>query len=266
MSQIKVESLPVPLRMLVILAQHFWFIWCCFVFLFTGVVALACYVLIFNLLDDKRAIRYTYFVTHWWGRALMAGMLVRVTSEGKENVRTENGPYILVSNHLSMCDIPVCMAASPVSFSFLAKKEVDRIPVVGYLARNMHVYVDRKSKQSRAETAERMKAHINNGHSIMIYPEGTRNLTDKPLKSFYDGAFKLAIETQRPIAVVTLLGTHRITSGKEPYRASPAWVHCVWDEPVETNGMTMDDLDLLKEKVQNRMLRNLEEYYAEYPA
>jgi len=264
MQNVKVESLPTPLRFVVLLAQRIWFVWCCLAFLITGVVALCFYVLIFNLFSHQRASRYTYYVTKWWGKSLLAAMLVRITSEGTENVDKADS-CVLVSNHLSMIDIPICMSSAPIPFSFLAKKEVDKIPVVGYLARNMHVYVDRKSKESRKATFDGMKNHIKNGHSILIYPEGTRNRTDQLLKTFYAGAFKLAIETQKPIAVLTICGSQKISTPKEPFRASPAWVHCVWDTPISTEGLTIDDLDWLRDKVKQRMEKNLEDFYTQYP-
>jgi 1-acyl-sn-glycerol-3-phosphate acyltransferase len=265
MSPFRIDNLSAPTRMMILTMQRFWFIWCSFVFLATGLGALGFYMLIFNLFEREKATQYTYIVTKWWGKILLAFMLVRVTSEGTEHLQEENS-CVIVSNHLSMCDIPVCMATSPTNFSFLAKKEADRVPVVGYLARNMHVYVDRKSKQSRKETAERMQQHLYNGNSILIYPEGTRNTSEDPLNSFYDGAFKLAIETQKPLVITTICGSQKISTPKHPFRASPAWVHTIWEEPISTVGMTLEDIPRLKEITRARMIGNLEGYYAEYPA
>lgn len=264
MSPIKVESLPIPIRLLAVAAQRFWFIWCCFSFLATGIVALCFYVLIFNLFSHKKATIYTYQVTKWWGKALLACMLVRVTKEGADNFAL-NDSCVLVSNHLSMCDIPVCMATAPISFSFLAKKEADRVPVVGYLARNMHVYVDRRNKQTRKETNEHMQQHLHDGHSILIYPEGTRNKTDLLLTDFYDGAFKLAIETQKPLLIATICGSQKISTPTAPFRASPAWVHTIWEQPISTVGMTLEDVPRLREIARERMSYNLECFYEQYP-
>lgn len=259
------QSLPAPLRLVVLLMQRLWFAWCCLATVLIGIVAMVLYIFIFNFLPESKARYYTYIVTKWWGKTLLAAMWVRVTHEGAEKINPEKGAYIMVSNHLSVADIPICMSVSPIAFSFLAKQEVDRIPIVGYLARNMHVYVDRKSKESRHQSFERMKEHISNGYSIHIYPEGTRNKTTELLQEFYDGAFKLAIATQQPIAVLTICGSERIGTPKDPFRASPASVHCIWDEPISTKGMTeAEDLERLKRIVKERILLNLENYHAEY--
>ncbi|WMX14460.1 MULTISPECIES: 1-acyl-sn-glycerol-3-phosphate acyltransferase [unclassified Aureispira] len=259
------KSLPAPLRAIVVFMQRLWFAWCCLATLLIGVVALVCYIFIFNFLSGKKAANAAYFVTKWWGKTLLAAMLVRVTSEGLEKIDPEAGAYVLVSNHLSVVDIPICMSTAPVPFSFLAKQEVDKLPIVGYLARNMHVYVDRKSKESRKQTLERMKAHIDSGHSIHIYAEGTRNKTNELLQDFYDGAFKLAIETQQPIVAMTICDSDKVSTPKKPFLGSPAWVHCIWDAPISTKGMTVEnDLEHLKTIVRERILHNLERYHATY--
>lgn len=259
------ESLPAPLKAIVVLMQRIWFAWCCLATVLIGLVALVCYWFIFNFVSGPQASRYTYYVTRWWGKALLAAMLVRVTSEGAEKIDERLGAHILVSNHLSVTDIPICMATSPIAFSFLAKQEVDKLPIIGYLARHMHVYVDRKSKASRKATSDRMKAHIHAGHSIHIYAEGTRNRTEQLLQDFYDGAFRLAIETQQPIGVLTICGSDRVSTPKQPFLGSPAWVHCIWDSSISTKGMTVEeDLERLKSIVRERILYNLEQYYAAY--
>lgn len=259
------ESLPAPLRAMVVLMQGLWFAWCCLATLLIGLVALVCYVFIFNFWSGTKASNAAYVVTKWWGKALLTVMLVRLTSEGLEKINPEEGAYILVSNHLSVVDIPICMSTAPVAFSFLAKQEVDKVPIVGYLARNMHVYVDRKSKESRRQTSERMKAHIDAGHSIHIYAEGTRNKTNELLQDFYAGAFKLAIETQQPIVALTICDSDKVSTPKKPFLGSPAWVHCIWDAPISTKGMTVEkDLEHLKAIVRERILQNLENYHATY--
>lgn len=260
----KTESLPLPLKTLVLVFQRLWFAWCCLATVLIGLVALLAYLFIFNFMEKKWARIAAYRVTRWWGKTLLAFMLVRVSMEGTESIDAEDGAYILVSNHLSAVDIPICMATAPVAFSFLAKKEVDKLPIIGYLARHMHVYVDRKSKESRQATAQRMEEHILTGHSIHIYAEGTRNKTSELLQDFYDGAFRLAIATQRPIVTLTICGSDKISSPKQPFLGAPASVHCIWESPIPTQGMTLEDLPRLKAMAHDRIRYNLEQYHAQY--
>ena len=256
------NTIQIP-ALLMTIAQRIWFIWCILAFLFTGVIAGCFYILIFNLFNEKKANDLTFLVTKYWGKSLLAFMMVKVEKIGIDNLNFDNHAYILVSNHLSMCDIPICMASSPIAFSFLAKKEVDRIPIVGYLCRNMHVYVDRKNKEARKQTVEAMQSHIREDRSILIYPEGTRNTTNALLKRFYDGAFKLAIETGRPILPLTIVGSQKITNPKEPYKASPGHVKCIWSSALTTKNLTIDDVDYLKNKVRNIMSYELQQHQEE---
>lgn len=254
--------LPSPPAFLVSVFQRIWFMWVILVFLATGFCSAIAYFIIFNLFSGRKAYNYTFFITKWWGRLLLVFSLVRVKTE-KIDLLDSSRPYVLVSNHLSAMDIPVCTVSSPVSMSFLAKIEVDKIPFVGYLARNMHVYVDRKSARARVESSDRMKKHLADRGSIHIYVEGTRNRTDKILKNFYSGAFRLAIETQTPIAVLTMIGSDKIMTPKESFKASPAYVRAIWSKPIETTGMTLEDIPYLKELVRQQMMYHLEPVKAE---
>lgn len=259
MQPFDIKSLPAPLRTLVINIQRLWFAWCCLITLVVGLFLLLPYFIVFNFIHEANAKKYAHWITRLWGKSILAFMLIKVSSEGEEKLQDQ--AQVIVSNHASLIDIPVCMSTSPVQFSFLAKIEVDKIPIVGYLARNMHVYVDRKSFQSRKQTFDRMKKHLNDGHSILIYPEGTRNRSEALLNGFYDGAFKLAIENQKPVTVVTICGSDKANSPKYPFQASPAWIHCIWEDPISTVGMTVEnDLKRLKQIARDRMLANLESY------
>ncbi|HEY0274026.1 MAG TPA: lysophospholipid acyltransferase family protein, partial [Chitinophaga sp.] len=102
----------------------------------------------------------------------------------------------------------------------------------------------------------RMKAALKQGIHILLYPEGTRNRTPLPMKPFYDGAFSLAIDTQLPLMPSVLFNTRRINPPGAFY-AEPHPVEYHFLPPIETKGMTRDDIPVLKERVFNIML----EYY-----
>ncbi len=236
--------------------KRIWFVWCALMFLFTALLALVAYLFIFNLFGYEKAYRYSFFVTKFWGKALTALMGIKMRVEGAEKLDPKQS-YIIISNHQSATDIPLCMAACPLPFSFLAKIEADKIPVVGYLARNMHIYVDRKSEESRQESYLRLQKHVLGGKSIHIYPEGSRNKSSELLTRFYDGAFRLAIETQKPIALLTLIDADKTINPRESFKASPAFVYCLWSEPIATTGLTLNDLDALKEKAYRQIWQHL---------
>jgi len=107
--------------------------------------------------------------------------------------------YIFVANHSSYMDIPAVVRCMHQPVRILGKYEMVKYPVFGIIYRAAVVLVDRSSPEKRAQSMRAMKVALKQGISIFIFPEGTFNETALPLKNFYDGAFRLAIETQTPI-------------------------------------------------------------------
>jgi 1-acyl-sn-glycerol-3-phosphate acyltransferase len=239
------------------LLQRFWFIWSVLSFIALSFVAFVAYFVVFNFAPKHKIYLLAFKITKIWGKFTLFFMGVRVRVWGVEKLPKQQSAYVIVSNHQSAIDIPLCMSVCPLPFSFLAKIEADKIPVVGYLARNMHVYVDRKSNESRQESYQRMKKHLEAGKSIHIYPEGTRNMSNDPIAHFHDGAFRLAIETQRPLLVLTLIDANKVLSPKTSFKASPGVVDCVWSTPISTVGMSLNEVDVLKKIAEHKILANL---------
>ena len=231
-----------------------WAIWATIGFFLSGLVTVIAFFFIFKFSSEEKAYYRGWKMSRWWVSMILLFPLVRYRTIGKEKI-DKNQNYVFVSNHLSMMDIPVSLLASPVPTSFLAKVEVDKVPLIGYITRRGHVYVDRKSATSRYKSFMNMKEHLEKNRSIHIYVEGTRNTTDQPLKEFHDGAFKVAIMTQKPIAVLTLKYAHAIVG--KGFKVRPGKITAVWAEPISTIGMTDADIPALKEKVRNIMLDNL---------
>lgn len=244
------------LTLLLFVFRKIWFLWVLLWFLFTGIVATIFYLIIFNFFDISKKYESSYFITKLWGKALLFGMGVIVKSYGKDNLDKKQ-KYIIVSNHLSMVDIPISMSSCPIPFSFLAKIEVDKIPFVGYLARNMHVLVDRKSTESRVKSLEVMNSHLNNKGSIHIFVEGTRNKSEQPLLKFHNGAFNLAVKSHFPIAVLVILNSEKIISPLKSFQASPGIVKAIWLEPISTMGYSEKEIPILSEIVREKMLDTL---------
>jgi 1-acyl-sn-glycerol-3-phosphate acyltransferase len=246
------------MKLILLPFKFIWFLWICIWFALTGIIATFFYVFVFNFYRNDKKIKNTFIITKCWGNLLLTGMGVSVKKIIKKEFQ-KNENYVIVSNHLSMVDIPVSTSVCPVTFSYLAKKEVDKIPFVGYLARNMHVYVDRKSTESRLKSMEVMQKHLNSS-SIHLFVEGTRNKSKEPLLKFHNGAFLLAIQTQKPIAVLVLVGTNKILKPGDFFQASPGFVKAILVDTIPTKGMNNDDLPSLSEKVRNVMLDTLKEY------
>lgn len=180
---------------------------------------------------------------------------IRMKVYGREGIDASK-TYVLVSNHVSQLDPVACGAASPLPAKFLAKKEIEKIPFFGYVTRKLSIMVDRKSKESRERSVQYMMEELKRGSSLLIYAEGTRNRSEEKLKEFKDGAFRVAILSQTPIVVETLVGLKKINHPNK-MELFPGKIEVYLSKPIETKGMTVGDLPALKERVKNEMLSHL---------
>lgn len=173
--------------------------------------------------------------------------------------------YIFVSNHISYMDIPVMMKAiRKQNFRALGKAELGKIPVFGFIFRQAAVSVDRKSPENRAKSVLTLKSIIKRRISVFIFPEGTFNETHMPLKEFYDGAFKIAIETQTPIKPVLFLDTYDRMNYKSIFSLSPGKSRAVFLKETDTSNLTTGDVSFLKEKIYKQMEDGLRRYNASW--
>lgn len=112
--------------------------------------------------------------------------------------------------------------------------------------------MNRKDEHSRALSMERMKQSLRDGISIYLFPEGTRNKTNEPLKNFYDGAFRLSLETGIPIVPMTIRNSKKLLDGT---KLKPGTLECYWSEPIFP--AKKDSAESLKQKVRSVMLMDL---------
>lgn len=170
--------------------------------------------------------------------------------------------YIFVSNHISYLDAAIIPKAYRQPIRPLGKVEMSKVPVFGFIYRNAIVTVDRSSAANRANSVRILKSLINKGISVLVFPEGTFNMTTQPLKDFYDGAFRVAIETQTPVKPVLFLDAYRRMPYESLFSMSPGRNRIVYLDEIQVTGYTLSDVALLKEEVFALMERKLVEYGA----
>jgi 1-acyl-sn-glycerol-3-phosphate acyltransferase len=227
------------------------------IFPVTLVVMTLLYVIIFTCFPKKKAPHIAHGLSRIWARLLMILFFTPVRVRNKHFI-DENKTYVFVANHQSQLDIPLYALACKNTFRFLAKAELTKIPLMGFIIRNLYLSVNRADRADRNKSIEVMRHSLNEGISVFLCPEGTRNKHEEPpLLEFRDGAFRLAVATQTPIAALTVLNTGRKLSPLQPIALAPGTLHAVWLEPIETKGLTMEDVPQLKERVMNEMIREL---------
>lgn len=167
--------------------------------------------------------------------------------------------YIFVANHISYLDAPIIVKAWRQPIRPLGKIEMSKVPVFGFIYRNAIVTVDRSSPENRHESINILKRIIKRGISIVVFPEGTFNTSNKPLKDFYDGAFRVAVETQTPVKPVLFLDAFSRMHYRSLFSLTPGRCRIVYMEEIPVDGLEVQEL---KERVYEVMEKTLLAYKA----
>ena len=202
--------------------------------------------------DTKKGQAYFILVSKLWMDAWLLLIACPLKVTGKE-VFKKNKQYIVVFNHNAMLDVPLSAPHVPGANKTIAKASFARVPIFGWFYKRGSVLVNRKDDRSRVKSYEEMKNTLVAGMHMCIYPEGTRNRTDQPLKQFYEGAFKLAADTKTEIIPCVISGTRRAMPIHKPFYLWPTKLQMDFlpaVSPLDTNSK------LLKEKVFNIMLQH----------
>jgi 1-acyl-sn-glycerol-3-phosphate acyltransferase len=176
----------------------------------------------------------------------------------------EGVPYIFVANHISYLDAALLVKVFRKPMRPLGKIEMAGIPLFGYIYRKAIVVVDRSDPEKRNRSVDRLKAVLRKGISILVFPEGTFNETHRPLKSFYDGAFRIAIETSTPVKPVLFLDTYDRMPYDKALGLTPGKCRAVFLEEVPVAGLTTADVGALRERVYAIMEEGLKTYQASW--
>ncbi|MBL7861990.1 MAG: 1-acyl-sn-glycerol-3-phosphate acyltransferase [Cyclobacteriaceae bacterium] len=156
-----------------------------------------------------RAVAITYFFMKAWSWVFSMLTFIRYDIIGREHIERGKA-YIYVSNHTSFLDLPGIAMTIKGQFRPLAKKELLKLPVFGWITRATCVVVDRSSNESRKKSINHLKEILNLGINILIFPEGTQNRTKEIMQPFKDGAFRIAADTQKPLLPMVVIGAGKL--------------------------------------------------------
>jgi 1-acyl-sn-glycerol-3-phosphate acyltransferase len=155
------------------------------------------------------AVAVTFFFMKAWSWVFSMLTFIRYDVVGRENI-IKGKSYIYVSNHTSFLDLPGIAMTIRGQFRPLAKKELLKIPVFGWITRATCIVVDRTSNESRKKSMNHLKELLSMGINILIFPEGTQNRTKEIMQPFKDGAFRIAMDTEKPILPMIVLGAGKL--------------------------------------------------------
>ncbi|TAG14490.1 MAG: 1-acyl-sn-glycerol-3-phosphate acyltransferase [Sphingobacteriia bacterium] len=193
------------------------------------------------LIPDPKGMAYFIKIAKVWMKIWLNLVGCPVTIRGADYFE-KGKTYIVTCNHTSLLDAPLSSPFIPGPNQTIAKKEFARVPLFGWYYKRGAVIVDRKSDASRRKSFELMKAALNKGFHMCIYPEGTRNKTGAPLKKFYDGAFTLAIDTGYSIIPTVILNTGKALPSNRILYMLPYKLAIHFLAPIATVGKTTEAL------------------------
>lgn len=187
-----------------------------------------------------------------WSWLILRTTGVTVRVEGVERLDPARS-YVFAANHQSIYDIPIVFASMPFQLRIIAKESLGKIPFMGWhLQRTGHVLVDRS--KPGAGTVKKMAKLVAKGHSLIVFPEGTRS-TDGTVARFKGGSFLIALDAGLPVVPISIAGSrHVMFRGEMTVR--PGTVSLVVHDPIETAGIPRDAVRELAEKVRDLVARN----------
>lgn len=181
-----------------------------------GMGALPVYLLL-KCVNGPRAEAYLLERAARWGRASVVAARGRVTIEGLERVPAD-GPVVYVANHQGALDIPIFMGYLPGVPGFVAKRELFRIPILGFWMRRLGcVPLDRQNPRAALRQLGEAATRVRAGRRMVVFPEGTRTRDPEgAMAPFKPGSLKIATEAGATVVPVTVEGSRFLLSDRRP--------------------------------------------------
>ena len=232
-------------------------VWAMLIFIITMLPVVLLMWIIGLLKEPKRTAAFRN-ISNAWMRVFFLLTGIRLKIKGKEHFRKGEN-YIVICNHNSFMDVPLTTPFIPKANKTIAKIELARIPLFGLIYKRGSILVDRKDKDSRAGSFKKMKDVIDMGMHMCIYPEGTRNKTTAPLKSFHDGAFKLASDTKKPLLPAIIFNTKKVLPAGKTFFFWPSKMELHFLPPIEVKNS--DTFETLKQRAFALMSNYYSDHY-----
>lgn len=197
---------------------------------------------------DKRE-ETIHRIGRFWAKLHLSIAGIDVSMKGLDKLSSP--PYVLMCNHQSALDIYALMAGLPLSFKWIAKRQLFRIPLFGWAIRKAgYISIDRENPREALKAIEEAARKIREGMNIIIFPEGTRS-ADGELLPFKKGGFTLALRAMVPVVPVGIYGSSALQPKGSfiPVKKGVIYIHA--GEPIILEGIdrsqktrVMDDVRL----------------------
>ncbi|WP_426347969.1 lysophospholipid acyltransferase family protein [Alloiococcus sp. CFN-8] len=204
--------------------------------------------------DEAEA--YVHRTTTKWARAQVKWSGADVKIYGEENLPSPEETVLYIANHQSYFDIALFMSHINLPKGYVAKIEMRKIPILRTWMEFIHcVFMDRSNLRKSAEAIALGIRNLKDGHSMVIFPEGTRS-QGPVMGDFKAGSFKLATKPQVPIIPVTINGSYKLMEGNGN-RIKADTVELYIHPVINTKGLSKEEIDNLPEKVKSLIASKL---------
>ncbi len=205
------------------------------------------------LIPDPQGQKVFIGIARLWMNIWLRLVGCSVSIKGKEHFKPGK-TYIITCNHNSLMDVPISSPFIPGANKTIAKSSYARIPLFGFYYMKGSVLVDRKSEKSRRESFDKMKDVLQKGIHMCIYPEGTRNRTEEPLKKFHGGAFKLAVSNGNAIIPAVIFNSKKAMPLDKTFFLWPQRLQIHFLEAISIDGLSAEQL-------QEKVFSLMKDYY-----
>lgn len=217
-------------------------------------------LLVISRLFDRDPVLYrTGYLFRKLGNAMLwANPMWRLHISG-ETITNPRNPYMVVSNHQSLADIPL-ISNLPWEMKWMGKVELFKLPIIGWM---MHlsgdISVDRNNPRSGALALIKAQRYLEKHCSVIIFPEGTRT-TDGRVRPFSDGAFHLAIRAKVPVLPLVVEGSRDCIPKNSWKFGKPSDIYLKILPPIETSSLSVQDVSSLRDNVRNVIMGQIAEW------
>jgi 1-acyl-sn-glycerol-3-phosphate acyltransferase len=203
-----------------------------------------------------RKSNWAHLIGRFWGNVNLWAAGVRVHVKGFENLDSHRS-YVFLSNHQGWFDIFTLLGKLRVQFRWLAKEELFKVFVLGRAMRAAgYISIDRSNRKKAMESLSLAAERVQNGTSIVIFPEGTRS-PDGVLQEFKKGGFLLAIKSQQFIAPIAISGSYRVLPKRGNWMIQPGVIDVTIGKPISTVGLALKDNETLMQTVREAIRQHL---------
>lgn len=207
---------------------------------------------------------FGYYPGRIWSKVVLRVLLLPIHVEGREHLQPRQS-YVFVANHQGPVDIFLIYGYLGRNFKWMMKKALRKMPLVGVACEKArHIFVDKSGPKAIKETIDKARATLQNGTSLVVFPEGSRSFTGH-MGLFRKGAFQLADDLQLPVVPVTIDGSFDVLTRMAGFN----FVHwhplrLVIHEPIPPVGEGKEDIKHTMEEAYRVIMNSLPKRHQGY--